>query len=70
MTVLHEVAIALIGLALMALLWPLGYLAAGALLTALLVARDRVEDWAHRVHRSLPPREGHRHRYREEEDGC
>ena len=53
MTVLHEIALALVGLALMALLWPLGYLAAGALLTALLVARDRVEDWAHRVHRRM-----------------
>lgn len=53
MTALHEVAIALIGLALMALLWPLGYLAAGALLTALLVARDRVEDWAHAVHKRI-----------------
>ena len=50
---LHEIAIALGGLALMALLWPLGYLAAGALLTALLVARDRVEDWAHAVHKRM-----------------
>ena len=50
---LHEAALALIGLALVALLWPLGYLAAGALLTALLVARDRVEDWAHRVRRRM-----------------
>ena len=56
MTALHEVALALVGLALMALLWPLGYLAAGALLTALLVARDRVEDWAHRVHRRMDGR--------------
>ena len=70
MTALHEIALALVGLALMALLWPLVHLAAGALLTALLVARDRVEDAAHRVHRSLPPREGHRHRDREEEEGC
>ena len=50
---LHEAALALCGIALMALLWPLGYLAAGALLTALLVARDRVEDWAHRVRRRM-----------------
>lgn len=53
MTVLHEIALALVGLALMALLWPLGYLAAGALLTALLVARDRLEDAAHQVHKRL-----------------
>ena len=53
MTVLHEIALALTGLALMALLWPLGYLAAGALLTALLVARDRVEDAAHQVRKRL-----------------
>lgn len=53
MTALHEIALALAGLALMALLWPLGYLAAGALLTALLVARDRVEDWAHVVHKRI-----------------
>lgn len=53
MTLLHEIALALGGLALMALLWPLGYLAAGALLTALLVARDRVEDWAHAVHKRM-----------------
>ena len=53
MTALHEIALALGGLALMALLWPLGHIAAGALLTALLVARDMVEDWAHRVHRRM-----------------
>ena len=56
MTALHEAALALGGLALMALLWPLGHLAAGALLTALLVARDRVEDWAHRVRRRMDGR--------------
>ena len=56
MTALHEAALALCGIALMALLWPLGYLAAGALLTALLVARDRVEGWAHRVHRRMDGR--------------
>ena len=39
--------------ALLALLWLLCYLFAVALLTALLVARDRVEDWAHRVHRRM-----------------
>ena len=53
MTALHEAALALGGIALMALLWPLGHLATGALLTALLVARDRVEDWARRVHRRM-----------------
>ena len=53
MTALHEIALAMVGIALMALLWPLGYLAATALLTVLLVARDRVEDWAHRVRRRL-----------------
>jgi|GEM_PF-2968411 hypothetical protein len=53
MTALHEAALALCGLALMALLWPLGYLAAGALLTALLVARDLLEDAAHQVHKRL-----------------
>lgn len=50
---LAEIALALAGLALMALLWPLGYLAAGALLTALLVARDRAEDAAHQAHKRL-----------------
>lgn len=58
MTALHEITIAMIGLALMALLWPLGYLAAGALLTALLVARDRVEDAAHQVRKRLRARIG------------
>lgn len=53
MTLLHEIALALGGLALMALLWPIGYLAAGALLTALLVARDRVEDAAHQLRKRL-----------------
>lgn len=50
---IHDVALALGGLALMALLWPLGYLAAGALLTALLVARDRAEDAAHQVRKRM-----------------
>lgn len=53
MTLLQEIAIALGGLALMALLWPIGYLAAGALLTALLVARDLLEDAAHHVRKRL-----------------
>ena len=56
MAALNEIALALAGLALMALLWPLGYLAAGALLTALLAARDRVEDWARRVRRRMEGR--------------
>lgn len=58
MTALHEIALALIGLALMALLWPLGYLAAGALLTALLVARDRFEDMICAIRRYLRRRKG------------
>ena len=53
MTALHEAALALCGIALMALLWLLCYLFACALLTALLVALDRVEDWAHRVLRRM-----------------
>lgn len=53
MTVLHEAALALGGLALMALLWPLGYVAATVLLTAALVARDRLEDAAHQAHKRL-----------------
>lgn len=53
MTALHEIAIAMIGLALMVLVWSLGYLAALALIEALLVARDRVEDWAQRVRRRM-----------------
>ena len=50
---LQEAALALGGLALMALLWPLGHLAAGALLTALLVARDLLEDAAHHARKRL-----------------
>ena len=50
---LAEIALALAGLALMALLWPLGYVAATVLLTAALVALDRLEDAAHQVHKRL-----------------
>lgn len=34
-------------------LWQLSTIAGAALLTALLVARDRLEDWAHQVRKRL-----------------
>lgn len=53
MTALHEIAIAMIGLSIMVLVWSLGYLAALVLIKALLVARDRFEDWAHQVRKRM-----------------
>lgn len=58
MTALHEIAIAMIGLALMVLVWSLGYLAALVLIKALLVARDRFEDMICAIRRYLRRRKG------------